>query len=62
MRWKNARRYHGDEYAKSVTAVACSSTQIDELDDQEEFHFRADKENNLAIESRMMELNKAILE
>jgi hypothetical protein len=40
---KNARRYHGYEYAKSVTAAACSSTQIDELDDEEECHSRADK-------------------
>jgi hypothetical protein len=59
---KNARRYHGYEYAKSVTAAACSSTQIDELDDEEECHSRADKENISAFESGMLELNKAILE
>jgi hypothetical protein len=59
---KNARRYHGYEYAKSVTAAACSSTQINELDDEEECHSRADKEKNMAIDRRMLELNKAILE
>ena len=59
---QNARRYHGYEYAKSVTAAACSSTQIDELDDDEECHSRADKEKNMAIDRRMLELNKAILE
>ncbi|EFX69753.1 hypothetical protein DAPPUDRAFT_328807 [Daphnia pulex] len=59
---QNARRYHGYEYAKSVTAAACSSTQIDELDDEEECHSRADKEKNMAIDRRMLELNKAILE
>jgi hypothetical protein len=58
---QNARRYHGYEYAKSVTAAACSSTQIDELDDEEECHSRADKEKNMAIDRRMLELNKAIL-
>ncbi|EFX84559.1 hypothetical protein DAPPUDRAFT_238980 [Daphnia pulex] len=59
---QNARRYHGYEYAKSVTAAACSSTEIDELDDEEECHSRADKEKNMAIDRRMLELNKAILE
>lgn len=57
-----ARRYHGYEYAKSVTASACSAPTVEEVDEEDEFLTKADKEKNMAIDERMLELNKAIVE
>jgi hypothetical protein len=50
-----ARRYHGYEYAKSVTASACSAPTVEEVDEEDEFLTRADKEKNMAIDERMFE-------
>ena len=57
-----ARRYHGYEYAKSVTASACSVPTVEEVDEEDEFLTKGDKEKNMAIDERMLELNKAIVE
>ena len=57
-----ARRCHGYEYAKSVTASACSAPTVEEVDEEDEFLTRVDKEKNMAIDKRMLELNKAIVE
>ncbi len=59
---QSARRYHGYEYTKSVTASARSAANVEEVDDDDEFLSKADKEKNMAIDERMVELNKAILE
>jgi hypothetical protein len=42
-------------------ASACSAPTVEEVDEENEFLTRADKEKNMAIDERMLELYKAII-
>jgi hypothetical protein len=59
---QKARRFIGYEYSQSVTKSACAAATENQVDDDDAAITKADKETIMAIDQRMVQLNKALIE
>ena len=59
---QKARRFIGYEYSQSVTKSACAAATENQVDDDDAPITKADKETIMAIDQRMVQLNKALIE
>ncbi|KAK4015245.1 hypothetical protein OUZ56_030228 [Daphnia magna] len=59
---QKARRFIGYEYSQSITKSACAAATENQVDDDDAAITKADKETIMAIDQRMVQLNKALIE
>jgi hypothetical protein len=59
---QKARRFIVYEYSQSVTKSACAAATENQVDDDDAAITKADKETIMAIDQRMVQLNKALIE